>query len=126
MAGNLIQYSLAFATVNGLLLAQEQDVSVDRDTNGVPVSTVVNGYSGDSPGAGMVDITVESAVPAANFEFNAGPLMVSLTPAKVFILGPGGKQLKCTVQIYKDQFGHGVNKASKYTFKCRAALVDWQ
>lgn len=120
-----IQYTLAFVTLSGTLLAQEQDVTVRRATNSQAVSTVPLGYAGESPGAAMVDIDVQNAVPATGFEFNAGQNMISLTPSKVFIIGPNNQQLKCTVQIIQDTFRHGVNNPAVYSFSCRGAFKDW-
>ena len=125
-ASNLQQYGLLFVTVDGPLLAQEQDVTVHRATNASPNNTVPLGYAGDSPGAGMVTIDVVNAVPAADFEFNAGKKMLALAPAAVFVIGPGGKTLKSQVNIFEDTTQHGVNKAATYSFRCRGPLSDWE
>ena len=125
-ASNLQQFSLLFVTVDGPLLAQEQDVTITRNTNAQPVSTVPLGYAGDSPGAAMVEIDVKNAIPAAGFEFNAGQIMLSLSPADVYLIGPAGQQLKSTVNIYQDTTMHGVNKAAEYSFRCRGPMVDWE
>jgi hypothetical protein len=123
-----ITYTLAFVTINGTLMAQEQDVTVTRTTNSQAVSTVGLGYAGESPGAAMCTIDVENAVPQAGFEYDAGQSMLSLTPVKLFVLGPGGvppQQLKFTGQIIQDTFGHGVNKAATYRFSARGSFVTW-
>jgi hypothetical protein len=125
VSGNLQTYSLAFVTVNGPLLSQEQDVTITRTTNAVPVSTVVIGYAGDSPGAPMAEIDVQNAVPAIGFEFDPSKWMASLTPVQLIILGPGGLALKFVAQIYSDTFGHGVNKAASLSFKARSAFQLW-
>lgn len=122
---NLIQYTLLFEYVDGALLAQEHSISIDRTTNSQPVSTVPGGYSGESPGAAMTDVTVESAVPAAGFEFDAGRKMVGLLPAKLYTLGPGGKQLKGDCFIISDSLRHGVNQAATYSFKARGPFRLW-
>ena len=126
MSGNLSQYSLLFVTVNGALLAEEQSVQIDRATNAQPVNTVPSGYSGDSPGAGMCEFTVVSAVPAPGQEYDAGPAMAALSTAQVYVLGPGGKTLKGECSIYGDSMRHGVNQAAEYTFRARSKLVLWQ
>jgi hypothetical protein len=119
-------YTLAFVTVNGPLLVQQQHVSVRRKTNSQDVATVALGYAGESPGAPMVTIDVTNAVPTVGFEFNAGGQMLSLTPGQVYIvLGSGKIQLKTTVQIIEDSFEHGVNKQATYSFSARGAFQDW-
>jgi hypothetical protein len=120
-----VQYSLLFETINGTLLAQEQDITVRRTTNSQAVNTVPIGYAGESPGAAMCELDVQNAVPAAGFEYNAGQNMISLTPVKAFTLGPGGQQLKFTGQIISDTLRHGVNNPVTYSFSARGAFVDW-
>lgn len=118
-------YTLLFVTAGGALLAQEQSVQVDRATNSQAVNTVANGYSGESPGAAMCEITVESAVPSGGMEFDAGKVMASLTSTPVFVIGAAGKQLKGNVQIISDSMKHSVNSATQYTFRARAPLAQW-
>lgn len=126
MAGNLGLYTLLFATVNGALLAEEQSVQIDRTTNSQPVNTVPGGYSGESPGAGMCEFTVVSAVPAPGQEFDGGAAMAALSVTQVYILGPGGKTLKGDCQIYADSMRHGTGQAAEYTFRARSKLTLWQ
>ncbi len=126
MAGNNTQYALFFPTLNGTLLAEEQNVEIDRATNSQAVSTVAKGYAGESPGAAMCEITVTNAIPAAGFEFNAGAVMASLTPVQMYVLGPGGKQLKFEGFIISDAVKHGVSQEATYTMRARGTMVDWQ
>ncbi len=126
MSGNLGQYTLLFVTVNGALLAEEQSVQIDRATNAQPVNTVPGGYSGDSPGAGMCEFTVVSAIPAPGQEYDAGQQMAALSTAQVYVLGAGGKTLKGECMIYADSMRHGTGQAAEYTFRARSKLVLWQ
>ena len=125
MAGNSAIYTLLFQTVNGVLLAQEQSVEIDRATNSQAVSTVAIGYAGESPGAAMVEFTVTSAIPAAGYEYDAGAFMASLTPVQLYTLGPAGKQLKGECFIISDATKHGVNQEATYTFKARGPMALW-
>jgi hypothetical protein len=122
---SLQQYTLLFEYVDGGLLAQEHSVTIDRVTNSQPISTVAGGYSGESPGAAMIDVTVGNAVPAAGFEFDAGRKMAGLLPAKLYTLGPGGKQLKGECFIISDSLRHGTNQAADYSFKARGPFALW-
>lgn len=125
MSSNLQAYTLLFQTVNGALLAQEQSVSIDRTTNSQPVSTVAGGYSGESPGAAMMEFSVVNAVPAGGFEFDAGTNMLALIPCQLYTLGPGGKQLKGECFIHADSLRHGVNQVAEYTFRARGKAALW-
>lgn len=125
MAGNLQLYTLAFVTTDGTLLAEEKSVSVDRATNSQAVNTVPKGYAGESPGAAMCEFTVDNAVPAAAFEFDAGAKMRALIPTHLYIIGPGGSQLKGECFIISDSFKHGVNQEATYSFRARGPMTLW-
>jgi len=125
VSGNLSVYTLLFVTANGALLAEEQNVTIDRTTNSQAINTVPGGYSGESPGAGMTEVTVVSAVPATGIEFDAGPTMAALLPAQLYTLGPGGKTLKGDCFIISDSIRHGANQAAEYTFRARGKYTLW-
>lgn len=86
---------------------------------------MAGGYKGESPGAAMCEFTVESAVPAGGFEFDAGKKMAGLLPTKLYTLGPGGKQLKGECFIISDSLRHGTNQAAAYTFRARGPFKLW-
>lgn len=108
------------SVIGGVLLSQEQELDFMRASNGQPVDTVLNGYSGDSPGAPMLEFDVRNAAPQGGFEFDVGPYIDSQTPVSFQIIGPGGKAMKGDCIIYKDSGAHGVNKAMVYSFSARA------
>lgn len=118
-------YAQAAVLVDGLFLTQESSVQVQRTTNSQAVNTVALGYAGESPGAPMVEITVSSAVPSADFELNPGKFMKRLQECEIGILGPGGKQLTARGFIISDNFQHAVNSASSLEFSFRGKMVDW-
>ena len=124
--GEFALYSLAFCLVDGMLLAQEGQLSVNRSTNSQAVNTVALGYAGESPGAAMVEIDVKNAVPSADFEMNPGKFMKSLKECEIGILGPGGKQLTARGFIISDTFEHSVNAESSLSFKFRGKFKDWE
>jgi hypothetical protein len=64
----------------------------------------------------MCEFEVKNAIPAAGFEFVAGQNMLTLAPAKLYVLGPGGKTLKGQCIIHKDNSTHGVNAPAEYNF----------
>ena len=117
-------YTLAAVYIGSTLLMQEQQVSVTRDTKSNPVSTVQGGYQGESPGAPMMELAVDNAVPAADFEFDPGLLMQPLTPA-TFVLRAAGRSLTTQGFIYSDTFTHGTNQEAKISFRARASFAPW-
>ena len=118
-------YASAAVLVEGLFLTQESSVTVARTTNSQAVNTVALGYAGESPGAAMVEITISSAVPSADFELNPGKFMKRNQEVEIGILGPGGKQLTARGFIISDNFQHAVNSASSLEFQFRGKMVDW-
>lgn len=119
-------YSLIYVLVNQAILTEEGSVTVNRATNSQPVNTVAKGYAGESPGAAMVEIQVDSAVPSAGFEMNPGEFMKNLKECEIGLLGPGGKQLTAKGFIISDSFSHSVNNESKLSFSFRGKFVDWE
>lgn len=119
-------YTLAYILIDGMLLAQEGSITVTRTTGSNPVHTVALGYSGESPGAAMVEIDVKNAVPSADFEMNPGKYMKALKEVEVGVLGPGGKQLVARGFIISDTFTHSVGAEASLEFKFRGKFKDWE
>jgi len=124
MAG-LQLYALLYVLVNQSILTEEGSININRTTNSQPVNTVAKGYAGESPGAAMVEIQVDSAVPSAGFEMNPGEFMKNLKECEIGVMGPGGKQLTAVGFIVSDSFSHSVNQESKLSFTFRGKFVDW-
>jgi hypothetical protein len=121
----LEQYTLALIELDGLLLTEEADVAVDRDTRSQEQNTVAKEYAGESPGAKIMRIDVTNAVPAADFELNPGPYQAIGKLARIKIFA-AGRTLKTQGFIISDNFRHGVNKEATLMFHMRASWADWQ
>jgi len=119
-------YSLLYVTANGKLLVEEGSVTINRETASQPIKTTAKGYAGESPGAGMIEVDVTNAIPAAGFEFLADQFMNALEPLDIGLLGPGGKQLSMKGFIVSDSIKHSVNSESSYDFKFRAPFSVFQ
>ena len=119
---NLQLYSILVGVVGGTLLAEEQEIDFTRTSGSQPVDTVINGYSGESPGSPMLEIDINNAAPQTGFEFDAGPYILSLTPVPVQVIGPGGKVMKGDGFIIQDNGRHGVNQQMRYNFRMRMPL----
>jgi hypothetical protein len=118
-------YTLAYCTADGKLLTEEASLTVNRATNSQAVNTVAKGYAGESPGAPTVEIQVTNAVPAADFELNAGPFMKALKAVEMGVIC-AGKQLVAKGFIISDSFKHSVNSESNYDFTFRGGFVDFE
>jgi hypothetical protein len=111
--------------VEGALLTEEASVQVTRATNSQAVNTVAKGYAGESPGASSIEIQVTNAVPAADFELNAGRFMASMKSVEIGVVA-AGKQLKAVGFIIHDSFKHSVNSESNYDFTFRGGFQDFE
>ena len=122
-------YSIGVLYVNGSALAEEVSMKIGRDARAQEVATVMKGFAGMSPGAGMTTIDVENGVPAADFE---------LDPGKFFAVGQGtlsvvelsafvaGRTLSVKGFITKDNFSHAVNGEAKVTFSFIGEPATWK
>lgn len=70
----------------------------------------------------MCEFSVDSAIPAGGFEFDAGQKLAGLIPADLYVQGPGGNTLKGKCFIISDSIRHGVNQPASYSFKARGPL----
>ncbi len=122
---NVQLYTLAYCTADGKLLTEEASLTVNRATNSQAVNTVAKGYAGESPGAATIEIQVTNAVPAADFELNAGPFMKSLKSVEMGVI-VAGKQLVAKGFIIQDSFKHSVNSESNYDFTFRGGFEDYE
>jgi len=119
------KYTKAIVYVDGGKLTQETKVTVRRTTGSQPVKTVAGGYSGESPGSAMVEITVDNAVPSADFELNPGAYMKSLASAEVTLFA-AGSTLTSKGCIYEDNFSHGESQVASISFSFRGQFADWE
>lgn len=125
---NLQLYTAAFVYVNGALLAEEASVTVNRSTNSQQVITVSKGYAGESPGAAMCEVTVESAVPAADFELDTvvgKPMEIEQLKVVEFTIFAAGSTLSFKGFIISDNFSHAANTESKLSFSARGQFANW-
>lgn len=123
----LQRYALCNVFVAGIgILAEEVSCRLKRSTNSQAVATVAKGYAGESPGAAMIEIEVDNAVPSADFELNPGRFMTNLSTAEVtFAFSTGGPHLTVKGFIVEDSFSHSVNNASSLSFTFRGPYTDW-
>jgi len=117
-------YTLAEVYWNGRKLAEEASVKVARDSKAQVVATVARGFAGMSPGAKDISISVENAVPAADFELNPGEYIDGLVAGEITVFA-AGKTLSSKGFIIKDDFSHAVNSEAKLSFDFVGEFADW-
>lgn len=106
-------------------LAEASSISLDFSTNSNPVNTLGNGYGGESPGASMCEISVDSAIPEVGFEFDPTQFMANLSKVKFLtVLANSLQQFDgfiITVNVTT-----AVNSEAKLSFKARGSFNKFQ
>jgi hypothetical protein len=105
-------YSKVF---NGLL-TQESSVTVSKKSGMNPVFTSARGLAGASPGAKTVEISIENAIPALDFEMLPDKSILRNEFLEVHVV-MAGKTSKHEVFTTEVDFSHSVNDAAKMSIK---------
>ena len=124
MASVLQIYSLCTVMVDGVTLFEEATVSVRRMTGNIDQDTVQKDFAGISPGARKMEVRVESAVPAADFELNPGKYM-NTNKVMELTLFCAGRTLTSKGFVKDDEATHGVNQAAKSLWNGTFQYADW-
>lgn len=126
-------YSAVIVYIDGQLLTEEAQVSINFNSGKVPVKSVQKGLCGFSIGAGQDDITIDFNVPSEDFEINPTDFVHDVVKMKD---DPNLKiwhqvDLICAGKSYSTNgfsttasLSHGVDSSSKcnLSFTCKPAL----
>lgn len=122
---NLQLYSNAYVTIDGRLLTQESSVSIDKKSGLNPVFTVAEGLAGMSQGASTCEVSIDNAVPSADFEFNPDPYMRTGAVVEIGII-MASRQTVFKGFITEATYHHAVNDASKLSMKMLCRFADFE
>lgn len=118
-------YSSAYVLVNGRLLSEEVSVSIKKNSGLNPVFTVAKGLAGFSQGAQTAEITVDNAVPSADFEMNPDDFMKAGAIVEIGVV-MANRQSVFKGAIMEADYSHGVNAESKMSFRFMAGFEAWE
>jgi hypothetical protein len=118
-------YSNAFVTINGQLLIEEASVTVDKKSGLLPVMTVAKGFAGMTQGASYAEVTIDEAVPSADFEFNPDNYMKTGAIVEVGVI-MASRQTVFKGFITDATYSHSVNNESKLTMKLMVAFENFE
>lgn len=107
-------YSQGQVFIDGILMAECPEFETNYNTNNQPVMTQAKGYSGITPGAGQVTLTIQEAIPRAGFEIDFYKRAKERTPIKV-TTWRGSKKLQFEGTIDSIAEKHGVNQNASAT-----------
>jgi hypothetical protein len=118
-------YSSCEVFINGTLLAEEASVSVKKNSGLNPVMTVANGFAGMTPGASTQEVTIESAVPSADFEFSPDGFMLvgEVVDLRVVM---ANRETNCKGFLVDASYTHGVNDASKLSMTLMTRFAEFE
>ena len=123
-------YSQIEIFVNGSKLAEEAQISIERNTNAQVVNTVAKGFAGMAPGAAIMTIRVTNAVPSAGFEMNPGNFMGMSSGGALGVVEltffAASQTLTTKGFITTDSLSHSVGAESKIEFTAMCEPADWR
>lgn len=118
-------YSNASVYINGALLVEQVDVTVDRKSGAIVQLTQAKGFAGMSPGAAMMEVSFDNAVPATGMEYDPGDDMQNLRTVAITVFA-GGASLTSTGFVTEDTFKKAVNKEASLSMKMTCDFAIWQ
>jgi hypothetical protein len=86
-------YSKGSLFIDGVLVAESVEFSIDKKNNDQKVVTQNKGFSGISPGAGETEVKVTSAVPRVGVDMDYDELKDSRKVIQVALVARGKKQM---------------------------------
>lgn len=124
---NLQQFDIIQCNVAGLPAFMEGSVTIDRSTNSVPAKTVLGGYSGETRGSPMTEVTMENLIPVAGFDLVTLAMqaaMDSLIPI-AFSFYMGANEYTFSGFVVNESLSGAVDTESKNSFKARGTYTSF-
>lgn len=118
-------YSNAYVTFDSAVLAEAASIRINKNPNLNVIATLAKGFAGVNLGAGMCEITIETAVPSADFEVNPDPFM---TTGKLVEIGVvmAGRQMQAKMFISGADYSAGVNQPVNLSISLIGPLAEWE
>lgn len=117
-------YTLCEVYIDGSKLSEETSVRINFDSKAQIVYTVARGFAGVSPGAKMITVTVDNAVPQATFEYDPAHKISTLQVVELTLFA-AGKTLTSKGFILSSSFQHATNSASSLSFEFSGEYAEW-
>lgn len=123
--GQSILYSTAYVTFDSAVLSEAATIRINKNPQINPVSTLAKGFSGINLGAAMCEITIDTMIPSADFEFNPDPFMTVGRQVKVGVV-MANRQMQAKMFITEADYSAGVNQAATLSIKLIGPLAQWE
>lgn len=118
-------YTNATVYLDSALLSEQTSVTIKWSSGSTPVKTAGRGYSGESPGSAMCEITISAFVPADYFEYNPG-VDIQLLAEKELTIFAGGSTLTSKGFIVEASFAKATDSEAKLDFSFRGGYASFE
>jgi len=124
----LTLYANAYVYINGVLLTQESSVSVEKKSGLNMVETTHLGLAGAVQGSARVEISIDNAVPSADFELggNWDKYMITGEVVEIMILMGKSRISIHKVFVTDATYSHSVNDPSKISVKFTGRFANFE
>jgi hypothetical protein len=120
-----ILYTNTYVTFDSAVLSEATSVKINKNPSLNSVATLAKGFSGINLGAAMCEITVETAIPSADFEFNPDAFMTIGKQVTVGVV-MANRQMAAKMFISEADYNAGVNQAASLSIKLIGPLAQWE
>lgn len=118
-------YSNAYVTFDSAVLAEAASIRINKNPNLNIIATLAKGFSGVNLGAGMCEITIETAVPSADFEVNPDPFMTTGKQVEIGVV-MAGRQMQAKMFISGADYSAAVNQPTNLSISLIGPLAEWE
>lgn len=119
-------YSVAYVFIDGKLLTEEASVSLEKKSHGsAPIFTLSAGLAGVSIGVPLIELSIQNAVPTADFELCPDDKIRTGSAVEVGIVMAGRQSIFKGV-ITEASYSHAVNDSSKLNLKLTCRYSDFE
>lgn len=119
------RYAIILPFHQGTLMAEADQVSIDRDFGNKPAITIAKGMAGMTKGAAEMKVSIRSAVPQAGVEWDAGSAGYG-GDQQEFTMVRGGQSLTFKAWVTNDRTQHTANGQCEYSFDLIGTRAEWQ
>jgi hypothetical protein len=120
-------YDQFYVSVDGQLLAENQELSISLEGDDQDVMTIVKGFAGETPSPKKVVVSLKNAVPSTGFEFDFWGAALRKSKHKLRLQSAStGKSLTSEGSFRKPKIEAGVGKSVQNDVEFHGGPGDWQ
>lgn len=122
---NLQIYSNAYVSIDGAPLTNEASLTLEKKGRHQEITTLAAGFAGISLGAPVCEVTIESAIPASDFDVNPDFYLRVGEPREIGVV-IAGRQTVFKGFITDATYSHSVNKEAQLHLKMLCRYADFE